>query len=107
MATAASSLAVPPVDVLALRQPPRAAAATPDQARKVGQDFEQMFLAQMLGPIFESLPTDGPFGGGTGERMFRTFQVDEYARAVTRAGGLGIADAVAREIIALQEKAHG
>lgn len=107
MTAALSNLSMPAIDMLAPRQQPRVTAASADQASKVGQEFEQMFLAQMLSPVFEALRSDGPFGGGAGERMFRTFQVNEYARAVTRAGGLGIAEAVAREIIALQEKANG
>jgi Rod binding domain-containing protein len=34
--------------------------------------------------------------------------VQEYARSVSKAGGVGIADAVYRELVRLQEgKAHG
>jgi len=90
-----------------LRAMPRATARDAAGARAAGLAFEEMFLAQMLGPVFDSLPTDGPFGGGTGEQMFRSFQVNEYAKAIVRAGGIGLADAVTREIIALQEQANG
>jgi hypothetical protein len=47
------------------------------------------------------------FGGGTGERMFRSFQVDEYAKAIAKTGGIGIADSIARHIITMQEKSNG
>jgi flagellar protein FlgJ len=96
-----------PMDAPELRAMPRAMANTAAQAQKVGLEFEQMFLAQMLQPMFDALPTDGMFGGGTGERMFRSFQVDEYAKAITKTGGIGIADSVARHIITMQEKSNG
>ncbi|MBL8697263.1 MAG: rod-binding protein [Alphaproteobacteria bacterium] len=83
------------------------AAATPEQAQKLGSQFENMFLSQMLAPMFEGLHTEGVFGGGTGERMFRSFQIDSYAQAITRRGGVGIAQRVAREILSLQEKQNG
>lgn len=103
----ALGLSAPSIEGLDLRATPRVPNGGAEQARKVGAEFEQMFIAQMLQPIFDALPTDGMFGGGAGERMFRSFQVDEYAKAITRTGGIGIADAVARHIISLQEKSHG
>jgi Rod binding domain-containing protein len=92
---------------LDLRPLPAVRAATAEQALKIGREFEEMYLAHMLGPIFETLPTDSVLGGGFGERMFRSLQVTEYAKAIARTGGIGIADAVTREIIRLQETAHG
>jgi flagellar protein FlgJ len=103
----ALALASPAIDSFDLRATPRVAAGGADHARKTGVEFEEMFIAQMLQPMFDALPTDGMFGGGAGERMFRSFQVNEYAKAITRTGGIGIADAVARHILTLQEKSHG
>ncbi|HEX6979211.1 MAG TPA: rod-binding protein [Alphaproteobacteria bacterium] len=90
-----------------LRSVPRPGGRTPEDARKAAMEFEQMFLAQLLNPIFDAIPADGPFGGGSGEKMFRSFQVDAYAKAIVQRGGIGIADAVTREILMLQEKANG
>jgi peptidoglycan hydrolase FlgJ len=88
------------------KQPPRAHASNEAEAQRIGKDFEQMFLSQMLQPMFEGIG-EGPFGGGYGEKMFKSMQLDEYAKALTRSGGIGIADAVAREMLRLQEKANG
>ena len=76
-----------------------------DRARihKTAQDFEAVFLSRMIAPMFESLETDGLFGGGSGERMYRSMLVEEYGRSLARTGGVGIADSVARQIIASQE----
>ena len=73
------------------------------RVRKSAEDFEAVFLGQMLAPMFESLETDGLFGGGSGERMYRSLLVEEYGKALARNGGVGIADAVTRQLLAQQE----
>ena len=106
--SALSPIPALPLETPDLRAMPRTTAgSSAAQARKTGLEFEEMFLAQMLQPMFDALPTDGAFGGGTGERMFRSFQVNEYAKAITKSGGIGIADSVARHIITMQEKSNG
>jgi Rod binding domain-containing protein len=105
--SALSPMPALPIETPDLRSMPRTTAGGADRARKTGVEFEEMFLAQMLQPMFDALPTDGAFGGGTGERMFRSFQVNEYAKAITKSGGIGIADAVTRHIITMQEKSNG
>jgi Rod binding domain-containing protein len=62
-----------------------------------------MFLSQMLNHMFEGIKTDPVFGGGAGETMFRSMQIQQYADQMAKAGGLGIADAVTREILKAQE----
>ncbi|MBI3451673.1 MAG: rod-binding protein [Rhodospirillales bacterium] len=94
-------------DAAAPRKPAMPAGASGAEALRVGREFESLFLSQMLGHIFEQMPTNGPFGGGNGEKLFRSLQVDEYAKAVARKGGVGIAEAVQREILKMQEKSHG
>lgn len=74
-----------------------------ESAKFAAQEFEAVFLTQMMTPVFESLPTDGLMGGGSGEQMYRSLMVQEYGKAMAKAGGVGVADAVLREIIKLQE----
>lgn len=81
---------------------PGAAAGT-ETARRVGQEFEALFLSEMLAPVFEGIDADGLFGGGEGEKMFRSMMVQEYGKAIAQSGGVGIADAVQREILRMQE----
>ena len=78
-------------------------AETVRQARKVAEDFEAVFLSQMLQPMFQNIEAAEPFGGSASEKMWRTMQVDEYGKALARSGGVGIADAVFREILKAQE----
>ena len=73
------------------------------QALEIAEKFEALFLSQMLAPMFESLKTDGPFGGGSSEGIYRSLMVEEYGKSIAQAGGLGIAEAVQREILKMQE----
>lgn len=105
--TLAGAAAAIELNPLVFRAAPRTAAATEAEAQKVGHDFETMFLSQMLQPMFDTVEPDPVFGGGYGERMFRSLQVEQFAGAITRAGGIGLADSIAREMLRMQEKANG
>lgn len=86
------------------KQAPRIdGAAGKEQARKAAKDFEAFVLGQFLQPMFEGLDAEEPFGGGSAEKMWRSLEVDEYGKAIARAGGIGIADAVYGEILKMQE----
>ncbi|MGD9967269.1 MAG: rod-binding protein [Hyphomonadaceae bacterium] len=77
--------------------------AAPADVRRAAEEFEAVFLSEMLSPMFEGLQTDGLGGGGVGEEIFRPMLVERYAEAVSRAGGVGIADSIVRELMRLQE----
>jgi peptidoglycan hydrolase FlgJ len=78
-----------------------------DKARKASQDFEAMFLEQMLERVFASSGEEGPLGdNGPGGAVYRSMLVKEYAGGITKAGGVGVADAVYREMLRLQEGSH-
>lgn len=69
------------------------------------KDFEAVFVSQMFEQLFAGVSTDGPMGGGTGERVFRSLMFQEVGKQMAAQGGMGLADAVKRELLALQE--HG
>lgn len=75
---------------------------TREAARKVAEEFEAMFLGQMLKPMFEPLDSDGLTGGGAGERAFRPMLVERYAEEMVAQGGIGLADQVYGEILRMQ-----
>ena len=76
--------------------------AQADRARHAANEFEAVFLNEMLAPMFEGLSTDGLGGGGAGEEMFRPMLIDQYAQAIQHAGGIGIADQIVRELTRMQ-----
>lgn len=101
----------PPVDAVLLQQQAaadRARAARPGRAgdgqaaRRAAEEFEAVFLARMLAPMFVGLE-GGAFGGGPGEQVYRQMLVEQYGKSLARNGGIGIADQVQREILKLQE----
>ncbi len=74
-----------------------------DAARRTAMEFEAVFLSQMLAPMFEGMGEDPVFGGGPGEAIYRSLLVEEYGKAISQTQGIGLADAVHREILKLQE----
>ena len=76
---------------------------TRQAAKTAAEDFEAVFISQMLETMFQGIKTDGPFGGGQGENVFRSLMIKEYGQQISKAGGIGIADNVYREILKLQE----
>jgi peptidoglycan hydrolase FlgJ len=79
-----------------------AALARRGEIEKTAKDFETSFLAIMFGQMFKTAEISAPFGGGHGEEMFKSFYAEAVAKQVTRAGGIGLADTVAREMLKLQ-----
>jgi flagellar protein FlgJ len=83
---------------------PQAAKGASDAAmRKAATDFEAMFLSEMMRPMFEGLKTDGTFGGGHGEEVFRSVMLEHYGKAMARAGGIGLAGPIYRTMLQMQE----
>lgn len=72
------------------------------KAKDAGQKFEAQFLSTMFQQMFAGIDTGGPFGGGVGEEMFRSVMTEAMGKQVVKAGGIGLADTVQREILKLQ-----
>jgi peptidoglycan hydrolase FlgJ len=72
-------------------------------AEKAAKNFESVFVSQFLGQMFEGVSTEGEFGGGPGEAMFRSLMLDEYGKQITAQGGFGLSNAVMRQILKHQE----
>lgn len=83
---------------------PQAKGASQAEIRQAAQEFEARFITEMLKPIFDTIPTDGPFGGGHGEEMMRGLMLEELGKDLAAGGGFGLADAVARQLIITQEQ---
>ncbi len=82
--------------------PSRPRGQSPDEIRATAEDFEAVFLAQMMEHMMGET-TQSSFGGGPGEKAFSSMLNEEYAKVLAKAGGIGLADALAREMLALQE----
>ena len=75
------------------------------QIKNSAEDFEAMFVTEMMRPMFDTVEVDETFGGGKGEEIFRGFMLDEYGKQMATSGGLGIADLVKAQLIEMQSQA--
>lgn len=73
-----------------------------EKIKDAAQQFEASFLSVMFQEMFAGLKSDGPFGGGAGEDMFKSFMAEAMAKQVAKTGGLGLSDTVAREMLKMQ-----
>lgn len=78
-----------------------------EKAEETGRDFEAVFISEMVKPMFEGLNTDGMFGGGKGEEVFRGIMIQEYGRLVAQTGSIGLASQVKDAMIRMQSEADG
>ena len=74
-----------------------------EKAAAAAEEFEGVFISVMLKQMFAGLKTEAPFGGGQAEETFRGLMVDEYGKMLAGRGGLGLAEHVQRELLALQD----
>ena len=72
------------------------------KAKAAGEDFEAVFLNSMFQQMFSGVG-QGPFSGGNGANIWRSFLTDEYSKSFVKAGGIGIASEVQRALLAQQE----
>lgn len=85
---------------------PGAALSGTDKLRKTAREFETVFLEQTLDRLTESAGEDGPLGnGGTGGSVYRSMLSKGYAGQIVKAGGVGLADSVYRQMLRIQEGA--
>ncbi len=78
-----------------------------EKTRRSAQDFEAMAIGQLLQPMFKTVDTaHGLFGGGSGEAMWQPMLVDALGKMLAKSGGIGIADAVFKEMLRMQEVKH-
>ena len=72
---------------------------------KSAQDFESMAINQMLQPMFATEDdSDNMFSGGAGEKQFRPMLVEQIAKQMENNGGIGMTDAINRQMLAMQEQ---
>lgn len=84
-------------------QVPPARQGAEARARETAQQFETMFITQMLEQMSTGLKADPNFGGGAAEGIHRSMLNEEYAKQIAKRGGIGVSDAIYREMLRMQE----
>ena len=78
-----------------------------EKVRKQAEDFEGVFLNTLTKELFSSIKTDeSAMGGGFGEDTWRSMQSEMMASSMAQNGGLGIAEQLMPELLAMQEAAN-
>jgi len=80
------------------------AAQGADRLREQADDFEKMFLEQMLERVFSAGGEEGIMAeAGPGAEVYRSMLSSEYAGLIARGGGIGLSDQVYAQLLKLQE----
>jgi peptidoglycan hydrolase FlgJ len=77
-------------------------AKTRAKIAETAKTFEASFMSVMMQQMFEGVKTSEPFGGGNGEEMFKSVLTDAMSKEVTKAGGIGLASTIQREMLKMQ-----
>jgi len=73
-----------------------------DRARAQAQDFESVFVNEMMQHMFTGIGDDGPLGNGPGVGVWRSFLTEQYAKSIVKSGGLGLAAGIYQSLLAHQ-----
>lgn len=75
------------------------------KAKESAEAFEAFFMSRMMESMFEGVSTDGLFGGGHAEKMYRSLLLDEYGKEMAKVGTIGVKDYVMQAVLQMQEAA--
>jgi len=89
------------------RPPATPLPANIEQLKSQAKELEGVFLNTLLKEMFSGIKTDkDSFGGGFAEETWRGMQSEQLSNQIAENGGLGIADALLGDLIAMQEAAQ-
>ena len=71
---------------------PQAGKDSPVEIKKALEDFEALFINQMLTVMRESVGKGDLFHGGSGEDIYTSLFDTELSKLMSRNGGMGLAD---------------
>ena len=77
------------------------------KAEEAAESFEAFFLSRMMESMFEGISTEGMFGGGQAEKIYRSLLLDEYGKEMAKVGSVGVKDYGMQAVLQLQENAAG
>lgn len=73
-----------------------------DKVRESAEEFEAVFLSQILATMTQELGGAGSVAGDGGD-VYKDMFNQEVAKMISRSGGIGVADIVLQEMLKTQE----
>lgn len=70
--------------------------------REIAEEFESFFISQVLEYITKGIKTDGIFGGGHAEGIYKSMMNEQYGKTIAARGGFGIGEMLYQDLIKLQ-----
>ncbi|MDA8138550.1 MAG: rod-binding protein [Desulfobacteraceae bacterium] len=74
-----------------------------EQLLKACQDFEAIFVQQMMQQMRQTVPQNGLFSGGRAEEIYTSMMDDELSKTFAQGRGLGLSEMLYRQLSSLQE----
>ena len=84
---------------------PATSVNTLEYMRTKAQELEGIFLNTLVKEMFSSVKSEGEIGSSYAQETWRGMQSEQFAAAMARSGGIGIADQIMRSLISQQERA--
>lgn len=100
--SALSTITTPALDTVGPTAASTAELLKRGKIRETAQKFEASFLSVMMQSMTAGMKTPEIGGGGAGEDMFKSLLAEEMAKQVSKAGGIGVAAAVQKEMLKMQ-----
>jgi len=73
------------------------------QVETTAKNFESLFLGEMVETMFGDSGGEEAFGSSESNEIYKGLMAQEYGRIIANSGGIGIADYIKRELLAMQE----
>ena len=83
-------------------KPERVSKDDRQKAADAAQQFESVFLSKMLEGMSTGL-SGSVLSGGQAEETWQSFMNDEYAKLISKSGGIGVASSVMTAMLGTQE----
>lgn len=62
------------------------------------KELEGIMISHLIRPLFPERKEGGFMGASEGESTFRMMLVNEYGQIISRSGGLGVAESIAKKL---------
>ena len=85
-----------------LKAPDLSSLRNQERIEEAAREFEAVFIAEMMKPMFAGIETNEMFGGGKGEEIFRGMMIQEIGKNIASTETIGIQSQVKNKLIELQ-----
>ena len=86
------------IDITTIQQTQRGLTKKDDKLYETCQDFEALFIKQMLNSMRQTVNKTGMLDGGMAEDVFEDMLYDEYSKLMAKNANLGLTDLLYKQL---------